>query len=236
VRRAEYEGADEEEEGHREDAREHRGDDPRATMPTMPPGMNREAEVPALNQTTHSEPLDTMAMPVSPPTTEWVVETGISNLVARISQMPTAPMTQRLPYMRTAASMYEPVKQSVLAMPLRIVSATEEPARTAPLNSKTTASTHACLMVSALEPTEVAYALATSLAPMSKAVKQAAIRPKTSIQVYLRAGSGSQSVCRCVARAVGRDAERVSLLARVAAGRGGEHVLLQRRQRGVEPS
>jgi len=37
-----------------------------------------------------------------------------------------------------------------------MVSATDEPARTAPANSKMTARKQACLMVSALEPTEVA--------------------------------------------------------------------------------
>eukprot|EP00965_Chrysotila_dentata_P211576 6186542-Pleurochrysis_carterae.AAC.1 len=42
-------------------------------------------------------------------------------------------------------------------MPLRIVSATALPARTEPANSKMTASTHACLIVSAFEPTLVAY-------------------------------------------------------------------------------
>jgi hypothetical protein len=71
-------------------------------------------------------------------------------------------------------------------MPLRMVSATLEPARTAPANSKMTARPHACLMVSALEPTEVAYALATSLAPMPKAAQMAAIAPKTTIHEYLR--------------------------------------------------
>eukprot|EP00967_Tisochrysis_lutea_P158573 scaffold324562_cov55-Tisochrysis_lutea.AAC.1 len=70
-------------------------------------------------------------------------------------------------------------------MPLRIVSATFDPASTAPANSKMTASAHACLIVRALEPTEVAYALATSLAPMPKAANRAAMAPKTTIHAYL---------------------------------------------------
>eukprot|EP00962_Isochrysis_galbana_P053631 scaffold25066_cov106-Isochrysis_galbana.AAC.1 len=77
-------------------------------------------------------------------------------------------------------------------MPLRMVSATLLPARTAPANSKMTARAHACLMVSALEPTEVAYALATSLAPMPNAAKMAAMAPKTTIHEYLRGGGNAR--------------------------------------------
>jgi len=73
-------------------------------------------------------------------------------------------------------------------MPSRMISAALEPASTAPRNFKITASPHACLMVSALEPTEVAYALATSLAPMPNEAKMAATAPKTTIQPYLGRG------------------------------------------------
>ena len=54
----------------------------------------------------------------------------------------------------------------------------------APMNSKMTARKHACLIVSAFEPTDVAYALATSFAPMPKAAKKAASAPKTTIHSY----------------------------------------------------
>ena len=51
-------------------------------------------------------------------------------------------------------------------MPLRMVSETDEPMRMAPANSKTEAKRTACFTVMALAPTDVANALATSLAPM----------------------------------------------------------------------
>ena len=47
-------------------------------------------------------------------------------------------------------------KDDWLAMPLRMVWTTGPPKNVAPTNSKTTARAAACLMVSALEPTEVA--------------------------------------------------------------------------------
>ena len=46
------------------------------------------------------------------------------------------------------------------------------PASTAPRNSNTAATTMACLIVSALDPTDVAIALATSLAPMPQAMNR----------------------------------------------------------------
>ncbi len=52
----------------------------------------------------------------------------------------------------------------------RTVSVTWDPTRTAPANSKTPASTTACFIVSAPEPTDVPMALATSLAPMFQAM------------------------------------------------------------------
>ena len=69
------------------------------------------------------------------------------------SQMATAKMTQVMPYMsRPGLS----VKQPSSAMPPRIVLETCEPSVTAPRNSKMAASITACLIVRALEPTEVA--------------------------------------------------------------------------------
>ena len=49
-------------------------------------------------------PLATIVMPQMPPTHECVVDTGISYLVARMSQMPTARMTENMPYIRMAGS------------------------------------------------------------------------------------------------------------------------------------
>jgi len=64
-------------------------------------------------------------------------------------------------------------------MPLLIVSVTWPPARYAPQNSKTIATTIACLMVSAREPTEVPMALATSLAPTPQAMKKPNMQAST---------------------------------------------------------
>jgi hypothetical protein len=72
-------------------------------------------------------------------------------------------MTQVMPHMSRPGFC---AKQSACTMPLRIVLATDEPIVTAPRNSKIAASTTACLMVRDLAPTDVAYAFATSFAPM----------------------------------------------------------------------
>ena len=64
-------------------------------------------------------------------------------------------------------------------MPFRIVDVTSPPAKKAPRNSNTAAIKIACLIVSALAPTDVPMELATSLAPIPKAIKNpmnAAIR------------------------------------------------------------
>lgn len=55
-------------------------------------------------------------------------------------------------------------------MPLRIVSVTSPPAITAPLTSKTAATSSACFMVSVPAPTLVPNELATSLPPILKAM------------------------------------------------------------------
>eukprot|EP00967_Tisochrysis_lutea_P053251 scaffold66144_cov32-Tisochrysis_lutea.AAC.1 len=75
-----------------------------STMPVMPPGMNSLSAPDFLYHTTQSAPLVTMAMPTRPPHAECVVETGISRAEARRSQIPTAPTTHKLPYIRMAAS------------------------------------------------------------------------------------------------------------------------------------
>jgi len=69
-----------------------------------------------------------------------------------------------------------PASRSASTMPLRIVDVTAPPASTAPRNSKTAATRIAWRMVSALEPTDVAIALATSFAPIPHAMK----RPNTA--------------------------------------------------------
>ena len=54
-----------------------------STMPVMPPGRYFALSGSgSLYHVTQAGPLEAMAMPTRPPTQEWVVETGISNLVA----------------------------------------------------------------------------------------------------------------------------------------------------------
>lgn len=67
---------------------------------------------------------------------------------------------------------------------LRTVSVTLEPKSKAPRNSKIPATMTACVSVSALAPTEVAKAFATSLAPIPYAVKKARNAPITTIHTY----------------------------------------------------
>lgn len=133
-------------------------------------------------QITHSDPRATIVIPIIPPTHECVVETGISKAEATTSQMETAKMTQRQPYIKRPGSPIVdwagfagsveklPSKHFWLAMPLRIVFTTWPPMNMAPVNSKTAASMTAFLMVRAPEPTEVAKAFATSFAPTDSKV------------------------------------------------------------------
>merc|ERR1719453_381425 len=121
-----------------------------------------------------------MAIPIMPPTHEWVVETGISKRVATTSQMATDVITQRQPHISSGGLS---LNTSSSAMPLRMVLTTSPPRKVAPTNSMTTAMTHACLTVRALEPTEVANALATSFAPMPNAAKKDAKNPSTTSHV-----------------------------------------------------
>ena len=135
-----------------------------ATVPEAIGERNHEMTTPAkplvkgksvvgLVQMTASLPRVAIAMPIMPPTHEWVVETGISSLVARRSQMVTAKSTQRQPHMRRPGLSSN---TSSSAMPLRMVLVTEPPRKVAPRNSKMTARAQACLTVRAFEPTEVA--------------------------------------------------------------------------------
>ena len=68
---------------------------------------------------------------------------------------------------------------SMSTMPLRTVSVTDPPARTAPETSKTAATTRACFIVRVPAPTLVPKELATSLPPMLKAMN----RPKAIARI-----------------------------------------------------
>ena len=115
-----------------------------------------------------------MVMPITPPTHEWVVDTGISYLEAKSSHAPTEMITHIMPCMSAGGLS---AKHSESAMPLRMVSVTRDPSKKAPRNSKTAPMHTAWRMVSDLDPTDVANALATSLAPMPYAALNAKIPP-----------------------------------------------------------
>jgi len=90
--------------------------------------------------------------------------------------MPAASKADNMPKMSSSG---ESDISDASTIPLRIVEVTSPPARTAPANSKIAATMMACLMVSALAPTDVAIALATSLAPIPQAMNMpnSAARP-----------------------------------------------------------
>jgi hypothetical protein len=116
-------------------------------------------------QITEFAPRSAMVMPIMPPTHECVVETGISHLVARMSHTAVAMSTHMQPHMSRGGLS---LKSLILASEPRMVLTTSPPMKQAPTNSMTTAMQHACFTVSALEPTEVANALATSFALRQK--------------------------------------------------------------------
>ena len=110
--------------------------------------------------------------PRIPPMMECVVETGRPIRVAMVSHVAAAIMAAMNPKAMSwenTGSISGSAK-STLRMPFRTVSVTASPAKKAPQNSNTAAMMTACLRVSALEPTEVPMALATSFAPMFQAM------------------------------------------------------------------
>lgn len=76
-----------------------------STIPTTPAGKYfPSSKFGSLYHVTQSAPFDAIAIPISPPMHECVVDTGISNLVAKSNHIPTAPTTQRFPYINIALS------------------------------------------------------------------------------------------------------------------------------------
>ncbi len=123
--------------------------------------------VPTLPHCTALTPMPATVKPTMAPTIECVVETGQPLRLAIKSQVPAASSAESMP---NTSSFGSSAISPVSTMPRRIVEVTSPPARTAPRNSKMAATSIACLIVSALDPTDVAIALATSLAPMPQAM------------------------------------------------------------------
>ena len=106
------------------------------------------------------------------------METGKPILVASVSHKDDPTRAQSIPSMSTEGFLSNSLT-SITSF--RIVSATREPARTAPPNSQTVAINMACIMVKDLDETEVANELATSFAPMFQASRNAKIKPKAKM-------------------------------------------------------
>ena len=105
--------------------------------------------------------------PMTPPTMEWVVDTGMPNLVAMLTQRAAERSVASIPYANTIAS-FEYARG--FTIPFATVRLTWLPTSIAPENSKMAATMIACLNVRLRAPTLVPIALATSLAPIFHAI------------------------------------------------------------------
>ena len=148
----------------------------KAMRPPAKGEINQLATIcPILPQLTELKPAATIPKPATAPTMECVVDTGIPAQVAKLSQMAAERRAADMPMTRSAAASPSimPGKEARAAgstMPLRIVSVTWEPTRTAPANSQIPAAITAFFTERAPEPTASAMELATSLAPMFQAI------------------------------------------------------------------
>ena len=109
-----------------------------------------------------------------------MVETGHPFELAIKSHVPAAINAESMPITNIFSF---PIYRSGSTIPLRIVEVTSPPARYAPINSNMAAINIACLNVIALLPTDVPIALATSLAPIPKAIKKPAKAAMSKIKV-----------------------------------------------------
>lgn len=117
-------------------------------------------------------PFAAIAEPITAPTMECVVETGIPIVVAIVNQQEEPIKAQAMVNIKTAGSFLKTETSTILFL---IVSETLEPTKTAPKNSQRAARIMACQYFKDLEETEEAKELATSLAPMFHASKNANI-------------------------------------------------------------
>ena len=139
-----------------------------AMMPPSTGEMIQEAAIfPMVPQATIPKPAAAIPAPMTPPTMEWVVDTGAFDRVAKLSQSAAA----------SSAAIIAQMKESVLPpnaemsmIPFLMVLTTSPPAISAPEASKMAAMTMAPPIVSALEPTAGPTLLATSFAPMFMAM------------------------------------------------------------------
>lgn len=103
---------------------------------------------------------------------EWVLEHGIPIDVAKVNQVEEPTKAVAIVNIKTAGSS---LKTSISTILFLMVSETLEPTNTAPRNSMMAARIIACQYFKDLEETEVEKELATSLAPIFQASKNAKI-------------------------------------------------------------
>jgi hypothetical protein len=125
--------------------------------------------------------------PASAPTTVWVVETGMPYIVAIVRNVALPTSAQPMTSMKVGGAGTNLSKPNT---PDLIVEVTLEPSATAPRNSVKHARIPACHIFRVRAATDVAYELATSLAPLEADEKTKAIVVKARIQLYFwRAGA-----------------------------------------------
>ena len=122
--------------------------------------------VPMTGQDTTENPAATMPAPTTPPTTEWVVETGARRKVAMWIHIAEASPAELMTRMKSRA------ERSICGLRSleETVVTTSPPASRAPEASHTAAMASAPVMVSARPPTAGPMLLATSLAPTLSAI------------------------------------------------------------------
>src|SRR5690554_5785706 len=120
------------------------------------------AILPITSQSATAQPPAAIPAPSTPPTMEWVVETGAPIQVARFSQ--SAPDSKAAVISQTKARGSSRVVGSI--MPPLMVETTSPPAISAPAASNTAASNKAAPSDKEPEPTAGPTLLATSLAPI----------------------------------------------------------------------
>ena len=117
-------------------------------------------------QLTSWNPTAAIPAPITPPTTEWVVETGAPTIVAKFTQIAAAKSAAIIAFIKILLS----GTSFGSIIPLEIVETTSPPANNAPALSKTAAISSAANILMAFEPTAGPTLLATSLAPIFKAI------------------------------------------------------------------
>ena len=136
----------------------------------MPPKTGEITQLAAIfdmvTQLTKPKPAPAMPAPITPPTIEWVVETGAFKKVARLIHSAAANRALSIRFRKSVAVTPSPG----LMMPLATVCTTSPPARIAPALSQTAAITTAAVTVNTLPPTAGPILLATSFAPIFSAM------------------------------------------------------------------